>query len=64
MKKLIVSEWKSLDGVFDSVLMEQWSNPYHSDRHAEYIGQVIRHCKIMLYGRHTYENVVPLQVAV
>lgn len=59
MRKLIVSEWTSLDGVFDSALMEQWFNPYHSDSRAGYIQEVINNCEIMLYGRHTYEMLYP-----
>ena len=31
MRKLIVSEWVTLDGVFDGDTMEHWFNPYHSD---------------------------------
>jgi len=59
MRKLIVSEWTSLDGVFDSAHMEQWFNPYHSDSRAGYIQEVINNCEIMLYGRHTYEMLYP-----
>jgi hypothetical protein len=36
MRKLVVSEWVTLDGVFDADIMEQWFNPYHSDDSAEY----------------------------
>lgn len=56
MKKLIVSEWVSLDGVFDSSSMEQWFNPYHSDSRAQYIQDVVHNCDAMLYGRITYET--------
>ncbi|WP_315814564.1 dihydrofolate reductase family protein [Paraflavitalea speifideaquila] len=55
MKKLIVSEWISLDGVFNSATMDQWFNPYHSDSRAKYIQDIIADCDTMLYGRHTYE---------
>lgn len=37
MRKLIVSEWMSLDGVFDAEKMGQWFEPYHSDSRAEHI---------------------------
>lgn len=59
MRKVIVSEWMSLDGVFDSSLMEQWFNPYHSDSRGQYIQQVIDNCELMLYGRNTYEMLYP-----
>ena len=28
MRKLVVSEWVSLDGVFDADTMKQWFHPY------------------------------------
>ncbi|WP_162915379.1 dihydrofolate reductase family protein [Paraflavitalea soli] len=55
MKKLIVSEWMSLDGVVDASSMEQWFNPYHSDSRGKYIQDIIHDCDAMLYGRITYE---------
>ena len=59
MRKVIVSEWVSLDGIFDSSSMEQWFNPYHSDSRANYIQDTIQDCEIMLYGRVTYEMLYP-----
>lgn len=44
MRKLVVSEWVTLDGVFGADTMEQWSNPYHSDDRAKYIQQNILAC--------------------
>jgi len=55
MKKLIVSEWMSLDGVFEAGSMEQWFNPYHSDSRWKYIQDTLNDCEVMLYGRNTYE---------
>ncbi len=59
MRQIIVSEWISLDGVFDAGSMEQWFNPYHSESRAQYLQQVIDNCSAMLYGRHTYEMLYP-----
>jgi dihydrofolate reductase len=59
MKKVIVTEWMSLDGIFDSSSMEQWFNPYHSDSRGKYIQDTIQNCEIMLYGRNTYEMLFP-----
>ena len=36
MRKVVVSEWVTLEGVFDSDTMEQWFIPYHSDDHGEW----------------------------
>jgi dihydrofolate reductase len=63
MRQLIVSEWVSLDGVFDASLMDQWFNPYHSDSRAQYIQETIRDCDAMLYGRLTYEMLYPYRSA-
>jgi hypothetical protein len=41
MRKLVVSEWVTLDGVFDADTMAQWFDPYHSDDRAEYIQERI-----------------------
>ena len=32
MGRIVISEWMSLDGVFDATLMDQWFNPFHSER--------------------------------
>ena len=31
MRKLVVSEWITLDGVFDADTMKEWFEPYDSD---------------------------------
>src|SRR5438034_1085636 len=59
MRQLIVTEWMSLDGIFDASSMEQWFNPYHSDRRAKSIQETIHNCDAMLYGRVTYEMLYP-----
>ena len=55
MRKLVVSEWVTLDGVFDSETMEQWFIPYHSDDRGEYIKEGILASDALLLGRVTYE---------
>lgn len=59
MRQIIVTEWVSLDGIFDATLMEQWFNPYHSDSRAKYIQDTIDNCDAMLYGRNTYNMLYP-----
>lgn len=59
MRQLIVTEWMSLDGIFDSTLMNKWFEPYHSDSRAASIRNTIDNCDVMLYGRNTYEMMYP-----
>jgi len=59
MGKLIVSEWITLDGVFDADTMNEWFIPYHSDRRAANIQEGINTCDAILIGRKTYETLAP-----
>ena len=59
MRQLIVTEWVSLDGIFDSSLMNKWFEPYQSDSRAASIRDTIDNCDVMLYGRNTYEMMYP-----
>ena len=59
MRKLIVKEWITLDGVFDAQSMDQWNAPYHSDSRARCIIEDMLGCDAILYGRHTYEMLMP-----
>lgn len=59
MGKLIVSEWITLDGVFDADTMNEWFIPYHSDSRAAYIQEGILSCNAILMGRKTYEMLAP-----
>ena len=56
MRKIIASEWMTIDGVFDSdpKYFEQWFAPYHSDARADYIQKSILGCGALLMGRITY----------
>jgi dihydrofolate reductase len=58
-RKLIVSAWVSLDGVFDADTMEHWFNPYHSDARGAYIKDTIDAADAFLLGRTTYEMLAP-----
>src|SRR4030095_13230498 len=61
MRKLIISEWVSLDGVFDADprYFNKWWMPFDSPSRHKYIQDTINDCEIMLYGRTTYEMLYP-----
>jgi dihydrofolate reductase len=55
MRRLLVSEWVTLDGVYDADSMPQWEIPYNSDDKWNFIKEGILSCDAMLIGRVTYE---------
>lgn len=59
MRKLIVFEWISLDGIYDAASMNLWWNPYDSPARQQQIQEIINDCDGMLYGRKTYELLRP-----
>ena len=59
MRKLIITEWISLDGIFDANSMIKWWIPFDSPGRQQYIQDTINNCEIMLYGRTTYEMLYP-----
>jgi dihydrofolate reductase len=59
MSKIIVSEWMSLDGVFDGSTMGQWFAPFDSKERQAYIQQGIASCDAFLMGRNTYQMLAP-----
>ncbi|HWK03522.1 MAG TPA: dihydrofolate reductase family protein [Puia sp.] len=59
MRKLIVSAWTTLDGVFDAGNMNQWYTPYDSVERQEYIRSGILAADAILFGRKTYEMLAP-----
>jgi len=59
MRKVVVSERVTLDGVFDADTMDQWFMPYHSDDSAETIKEGVLACDVYLLGRTTYEMLAP-----
>jgi dihydrofolate reductase len=59
MRKLIVTEWMSLDGVFDAESMGLWWGPYDSDERAAQIQDAIGSTDAFVLGRRTYEMLGP-----
>jgi dihydrofolate reductase len=59
MRKIIVTEWMSLDGINDATTMAEWFNPYHSESRAKSIQETINGCEVFLYGRNTYQMLYP-----
>src|SRR4051812_20257909 len=59
MRKLVVSEWMSLDGVFDAETMGQWWGPYDSDQRVAHIQHTIGSAGGFVLGRRTYEMLAP-----
>ena len=55
MRKLVVSEWLSLDGVFDADTMKQWFHPYDSKDRQARITELVLASDAFLFGRVTYE---------
>jgi dihydrofolate reductase len=54
-RKLIVSEWMSLDGVFDAQSMGTWFNPFESAERGATIKEGIDAAGALLFGRVTYQ---------
>ena len=59
MRKIVVKEWMTLDGVFDAETMEQWWNPYDSTERQQYILEQYSKGDVYLLGRTTYEMLWP-----
>jgi dihydrofolate reductase len=59
MRKLIVSEWMTLDGVFDAGTMKDWFIPFDSEARRKYIIKTMDLCQAILFGRTTYEMLAP-----
>jgi dihydrofolate reductase len=55
LRKLVVSEWVTLDGVFDADSMKEWFEPYDSQDRQEYIKENVLTSDAFLVGRVTYE---------
>lgn len=55
MRKLVVSAWVSIDGVFDADTMPQWFFPFDSIERQKHIAKGIMECDAILFGRKTYE---------
>ena len=59
MRKLVVKEWLTLDGVFDADNMDQWWFPYDSAERQKHIMEGYSGCDVYLLGRITYEMLWP-----
>ncbi len=59
MRKLVVKEWMTLDGVFDAETMDHWWNPYDSAERQQEILEVYSRGDAYLLGRTTYEMLWP-----
>jgi dihydrofolate reductase len=59
MRKLVVKEWMTLDGVFDAATMDQWWTPYDSAERQQAILEVYARGDAYLLGRTTYEMLWP-----
>jgi len=55
MRKLVVSESVTVDGVFDAETMGQWVTPYQSDERNECIRETFLASDALLFGRTTYD---------
>jgi Dihydrofolate reductase len=55
MRKIVVSEGVSLDGVFDAQTMGQWAAPYYSDEKDEFVRRTVLASDALLLGRTTYD---------
>lgn len=59
MRKLVVSAWITIDGIFDAELMGEWFNPFDSESRQDYIRNGILACDAIMFGRKTYEMLAP-----
>jgi dihydrofolate reductase len=59
MRRLVVAESVTLDGVFEANTMAQWSSPYHSEEQEEYVKGNVLMSDALLVGRVTYGFIAP-----
>jgi dihydrofolate reductase len=59
MRKLVVKEWMTLDGVIDADTMDQWFIPYDSPERRAHIKEGLERSDAYLLGRVTYEMLAP-----
>jgi len=55
MRRIIVSEGVTVDGVFEAETMGQWAAPYYSDERDEVIRGPVLAADALLLGRKTYD---------
>ncbi len=59
MRKIVVKEWMTLDGVFDAETMDHWWNPFDSAERQQSILEGYSRGDVYLLGRTTYEMLWP-----
>jgi dihydrofolate reductase len=55
MRRIIVSESVSVDGVFDAETMGKWATPYYSEEREEIVRGLVLGSDALLLGRTTYD---------
>lgn len=55
MRKIAITAWVTLDGVFDADLMDQWFYPFETEARGETIKEGVLAAGAFLMGRVTYE---------
>ena len=55
MRKVIVSEGVSVDGVFEAETMGQWAAPFYSEEREEFVRGMVLASGALLLGRTTYD---------
>ena len=55
MRKIVVSESVTVDGVFDAETMGQWAVPFYSDERNELVREMVLASDALLLGRTTYD---------
>ena len=55
MRKIVVSEGVTVDGIFDAETMGQWAAPYYSDERDEFVRKIVLASDALLLGRTTYD---------
>ncbi len=53
MRKIVVSEGVSLDGVFDAETMGKWAAPYYGEERDEFVRGIVLASDALLLGRKT-----------
>lgn len=55
MRKIVVSESVTADGIFDAETMGQWAAPYYSEERDAHIRELVLASDALLLGRRTYD---------
>src|SRR5512147_236114 len=55
MRKIIVSEGVTVNGIFDAETMGEWAAPYYSDERDAFIRGLVLASDALLLGRKTYD---------